>query len=332
MGLEKYRKYLFINLPPEDFSMDKITEDELKKMYNVYKRKGILYEPLSAVFLYAITVSPFTKSKILNYEQKRLKNKMTISRTFGVSLAKTDDVIFQIVENVLDKFDVTHTTVKELQQFIIPFYEIISLGIEPQDFISVEKGIVVLPLHDAYKLSILIHTNYVNHLLESYRGEILKRFGTKEVRKFVNEVLKATTYEVKKFPPCVEHILNGDVPVGARNNSLFALINFFKYIRSAFNYPITDEEIEEFVWRANRKFPEPLRDREVRNLINYHLYKNADKVYNSCSIIRNEIPELCPYSDRKECWKNILKANKPTLKRKSGRKNKKPKKSSDKRR
>ena len=320
------RKYLLISLPDVE-EVEGVSYELLEKLYIKYRREGILYGPIMTVLLYAGAISDRNLRSILEFERKRLRDVKRLSKIFGIP---ERDVMAEVIEGVAERLglQLDVSVSKKAHSVTMSLPVAIAFGIEPDARMIVRKGIIVMSLEKGYDAVVEAYINTVENIIREEREELIQMFSNIEpvkglVEKYFREVSNNVGRKVEKLPPCVENILDGNVEPGSRNTALVSMVHLLKFLRKEFRFKVSDEELENLVREANSKFPEPLPEREVENIIKYHIHTYRDKIYNACSMIRREAPELCPYGDHKECWRELLsgrsKKRPQPFKRKSSR-------------
>lgn len=295
---------------PEGVDLSKITYEEVSEMFKNYVNLFELPPEAVALFLYASSVSYEAMLKLLRLEEKRIRNyvrKVGKSKSYIIGKKIVSDYVgikFK-EESAINRyyaiFDIEFVA-------LVANEKVIKNILEKQGFSgTIRVGRIVVM--DTYFLdfALEIYKSYLQTLVLTNRAEFIQMFKNEVFDKFVEDELKTYSYKITSFPPCIETIIRDGVSEGMRNNSLFALVSFFKMIRTYYGYDISDSKIEEIVWKTNQKFDPPLSNADVTRLLTYHLYGSGQhKIYNYCGVIRRNMPSLCPMNP-KECFRRHFK-------------------------
>ena len=319
MGKTKTKKLLWLPDPEEvDFSGIKASELRKKFTRRNYTNSKFITSIEAVTFFYLASSDFNLRRMLLNYERERVSKLLTnvtqirkfcnaigLNKIF-ISTGRAEFIKIPFEVAVLNNLDIPRGM--RLENSLLIADKTTLLHSKYSSIEELARDIVV-----SHYISIIegvINTNTMK-IIKEYSNPVLE-----ELLKMFHVRTKPPEKLIK--PPCIQKIEAGEVSVGARNNSLFALINYYKYIQVYIIKKVDYSEIEKRVREANSRFPEPLSEKELTSLINYHLYgARGDTIYSYCGFIRKNAPELCPFKDRNECrewFKSQLNSKKRGLK------------------
>lgn len=293
-------KFLLVSMV--DINPANLDYDTVKKEWEEYKNKGVLREISSALFLYLSAKNYSMMIKLMNYEKFRMLKKVN-SSTYGELLKDQSKKGYLILGELLERFNIDkNVTIKYDTVWENIKVRVIKIDIETAvllDVVSVlnrinakivlKKGMLYLvdvKDNEALEIGLRIYLSALQQLITQYRNTILQKYYCDVFEQIAQEE-HTYEYTITKFPPCIERALNGDIPEGHRNNALFALANFLKVTALLYGANYGQDEIKDMIWQANSRMPSPLPEREVRNIIHYHIDEHFFKTYGWCSKMKN---------------------------------------------
>jgi len=327
-----------VDINPNDYDYEVVKEE-----WEEYKKRGILRQLSSALFLYLSAKSFSLQNKLLNYEKLRVKKKINSTNYEELfSENKTEDRIVLVFNELLKRFNLSNyiTIEKGLTSIInsgtySKVYTVkmpleIAVLLDVTDMVNNDKmrfelsnGVVKISAtefdsaNELLNIIIKIYISMLQQLINQYRSVIIRKYHSEVFEKIAEEE-HAYEYKMVKYPPCIEKALAGDIPEGHRNNVLFALANFLKASVISFGNNLSKEEIKDLIWQANNNMPHPLPESEVRSLIRYHIDEKFYQNYGWCSKMKEA--GLCEEKNFSTCLRKYFKRQGAQSKKKSNKK------------
>ncbi len=290
------------------------SEDEIKESIKKYIELGEIDDIYLIYFWNGVTISNYVRKKLLSFEQERL-----VKFFERKPKEKKYELSLQLLSVFIDEPNIVRR--RSGEYIVIPVKTISVIGYNKISYsMFIEKDNLFIPKEQIDDVAIFIYIRFLETLAILNRSIIREKLRSDVVIDYIKKKFKIKTPKLVDEPPCIKRIKEG-VSEGMRNNALFALISFYKYLREQYNIDIPNEKIEEIVKETNEKCDPPLPPNNIDYMITYHLY-GAGKynLYNFCGFIRKNIPELCE-GNPKECWKLMFSSKKS--KKEKVRKNKK---------
>ena len=274
--------------------------EDVASIENRYFKEKTIDLRINALFFSALAF-PQTKNRYLNFERKRITE-----IGYYLSNKRKINVVRKIAKAIYPDAEITGSEDQTLVKLpLVEFLMMVNINNINTTYV-IDNGYVILYPNNAVKLITDLYIAFLKYTFLVNKNEILTQVMTENVKEYFKKKYHIEEVTLKKFPPCIERIINEGVEEGGRNNALFSLLSFFKYLREKYNIQLNDDEIIKYVETANSNFKPPLPDRTVEYMITYHLYGSGkEKVYNFCSFIRKNLPGLCT-SDPKTCWRMML--------------------------
>jgi len=290
------------------------SEEEITEAIKKYINEGEITNTYLIYFWNGVTMNNYVRRKLLDFEKERILgyfNKVPKEKKYKLST----ELLSIFLQNIKI---VNRRSGKYLE---IPLKTIVVIGYNKITYsMFIENNNLYIPIEQLSDVAVFIYIRFLETLAILNKSEIREKLKSDIVTNYIKKKFKVKTPKLQNEPPCITRIKEG-VSEGMRNNALFALISFYKYLREQYNIDIPNEKIEEIVREANEKCDPPLPPNTVDYIISYHLYGGGKyNIYNFCGFIRKNIPELCD-SDPKTCWKIMF--SKSRTKTKSKKKNKK---------
>jgi len=293
-----------VYIPDESVIRDFSIED-IEKAYNRYLKDGTLSDEFLFLFWYVVAVGSSFSSRFVRTEVERLKNFLA-SLPKKERIEKAREIIRVILGDDIGSFDSSFVKIKVSRLALIGFTRLPLSS-------KIVKNMAILHINKLPGLATQVYRLYILTMVEVNKSLIFS-MTPDSVKEFAKVKLKVEAKQIYNYPPCIQRIMEG-VEEGYRNNSLFALISFFKYMRDRYGVEFSDEFIEKTVREVNERFDPPLPENSVDYLITYHLYGHSKfTVYNFCGFIRRAMPEFCEGSP-KECWRLMFRKPRKRVKR-----------------